>query len=192
MERAVLRRHPERSSPEEWPEILRIGSVAHVAFVEGAQPFVIPFSYHYDDVSPRSIYLHGSTISRAIKQLASGAPVCVTVTLLDALVYSKTALNHSMNYRSVVCFGSGRLVENRELKAAVLERMIRRYYGERIAGRDYEAAPEKILDTTLVVEIAIEEASAKIRRGGANGPGDDDPAVSGTSGVIPMSDAIVR
>ena len=65
-----------------WQE----GGYFSSAIVEGAQPFVIPFSYHYDDVSPRSIYLHGSTISRAIKQLASGAPVCVTVTLLDALV----------------------------------------------------------------------------------------------------------
>ena len=86
--------------PEETSDILTQGMVAHVGFIQDEQPFVIPMSYYYDPQQPEYLYLHGSVRSRTLKHLAGGAPVCVTVTLTDGLVYSRKAMNHSMNYRS--------------------------------------------------------------------------------------------
>jgi nitroimidazol reductase NimA-like FMN-containing flavoprotein (pyridoxamine 5'-phosphate oxidase superfamily) len=98
-QRTQIRRHAERSIPEEAAEILAQGYVAHIGFSIDGQPFVLPFGYQFDPNTPDTLYLHGSHASRALRHLAGGAPVCVTVTLVDALVYSRTALYHSMNYR---------------------------------------------------------------------------------------------
>ena len=103
--RARIRIHPERSQPDEAHAILAAGRVAHVGFVQDGQPFVIPMTYQFDAGRPGHVYLHGAHHSRLLQHLATGAPVCVTVTLVDGLVYSRTALFHSVNYRSVVCFG---------------------------------------------------------------------------------------
>ncbi len=182
-ERSRLRQLSDRSVAGEVPGILAAGRVAHLGFVVDGQPFVIPLLYHYDPAEPDRIYLHGSTKSRALVHLATGAPVCVSVTHLDQLVYSKTALDHSANYRSAVCFGTGRVVEDADEKNAILERMVSRYFEGRTAGEDYSRATPQHLRATLLVEVVVEEASGKARRGPPNGPGDDDPDAPGTAGV---------
>ncbi len=184
-ERATIKRHPERAVPAEAAEILIRGMVAHVGFCERDQPFVIPLNYGYDLERPDRIYLHGSYDSRTMRHLASGAPVCVTVTTIDGLVYSRTAANHAVNYTSVVCFGRGRTVTDVDQKARLFEAMTRRYFPDRIAGRDYQPASREELERTAVVEVQIEELSAKARRGGPAGPLDADPEAPGTAGVSP-------
>ncbi len=77
--------------------------MCHVGFVAGGQPYVIPTGYaRHGDV----LYLHGSPASRMLRTLEGGAPVCVTVTLLDGLVVARSAFHSSMNYRSVVILGT--------------------------------------------------------------------------------------
>jgi len=103
--RTRIRRHPERSAPELAEEFLRAGRVAHVAFVAAGQPYVLPFTYHYD---AGKVHYHGAPASctlRALRTLGLGTPVCAEVTLLDGLVASRDAKSHSVNYRSVVIFG---------------------------------------------------------------------------------------
>src|SRR5213594_3332196 len=102
--RARLQRHPERAVPEEAQAILAAGLVAHVGFVERGQPYVIPMAYHYDPATPSILYLHGGHASRLLRRLGNGAPAAIAVTLVDGLVFSRTALYHSLNYQSVVCF----------------------------------------------------------------------------------------
>jgi len=184
--RSTVRTHPERSVPEEAPAILAEGVVAHVGFVTDRQPFVIPMAYHYDPAEPHRLYLHGGHASRLLGHLTTGAPVCVTVTLTDGLVYSRTALYHSVNYRSVVCFARAAVPPDREMQGVLLERMIGRYFPGRTAGRDYEPSRPAHLDATAMVPLEIEEWSAKARRGGPKGPRDNDPAAPGTAGVVPL------
>lgn len=184
--RARIRIHPERSKPEEAHAILAAGLVAHVAFVQDGQPFVIPMTYHFDAQRPEHLYLHGAHHSRLMQHLATGAPICVTVTLVDGLVYSRTALFHSMNYRSVVCFGRAGAAPERGERRRLLERMISRYWPGRTAGRDYDPIPDDHLDPTAFIAIRIEELSAKVRRGGPKGPRDGDPVAPGTAGVTPL------
>jgi nitroimidazol reductase NimA-like FMN-containing flavoprotein (pyridoxamine 5'-phosphate oxidase superfamily) len=179
--------HPEREVPEEAPAILAAGLVAHVGFEAEGQPYVIPMTYHYDPAEPRHLYLHGAHMSRLMAHLATGAPVCVTVTLADGLVYSRTALYHSVNYRSVVCFGRAGDTPDQGRQRALLDAMIGRYFPGRTPGRDYEPAPDAHLEATAFVAIEVEEWSAKARRGGPKGPRDSDPLSPGTAGVVPLS-----
>ncbi len=185
-ERSRIRRHPDRAVPSEASNILAQGTVAHVGFVQDGQPYVIPFTYHYDPAQPQRLYLHGSTASRTLLHLAAGAPVCVSVTLVEGLVYSRTAMNHSINYRSAVCFGRAHLLESEQEKRVVFEAMIGRYFEGRTAGRDYEAPTLEHLNATALVEVEIEEMSAKARSGGPTGPHDADVEAKGSRGVVEM------
>ena len=90
-----------------------------------------------------------------------------------------------MNYESVVCFGTARRITSSTEKAALFERMIARYHPGRTPGRDYQAASPAQLAATALIEVQIEEMSAKVRRGGPLGPLDANPEAPGTCGVVP-------
>ena len=185
--RAVIRAHPERDRTADAPQILAAGLVAHVGFVDRGRPVVIPMTYQYALDEPRLLYLHGGVQGRLMVHLATGAPVCVTVTELDGLVYSRTALNHSVNYRSVVVFARAAALQPQPAgRERILAAMIARYFPGRAPGAGYEPPTRAQLDATALVALDIEEWSAKVRAGGPNGPGDDDPVRPGTAGVIPM------
>ena len=180
----TVRQHPERTVPHRAQEFLAQGQVAHVGFEQEGRPYVIPTLYHYSPDQPDRLYLHGGMSSRMLQQLSSGIPVCVTVTQLDGLVYSRDAKYHSANYRCVMCFGRGRIFEDEDTKRVMFEEMTQRYFPGRTAGRDYTPAPSSHLTSTAVVEVIIEEISAKMREGGPKGPQDAQQDAPGTCGVV--------
>jgi hypothetical protein len=180
----TVRQHPERAVPQRAQEFLAQGQVAHVGFEQDGRPYVIPMLYHFAPVCPDRIYLHSGLASRTLQQLASGIPVCVTVTEIDGLVYSRDAKYHSANYRCVMCFGHARVFDDEQQKRSMFEAMTARYFPERTAGRDYAPASSSHLASTAVVEFVIEELSAKMREGGPKGPQDADDNAPGTCGVV--------
>jgi len=165
--------------------ILDEGFLCHVGFVVDGQPFVIPTSYGRKDAS---LYIHGSAASRMLRQMQTmqnkdGAPICITVTLLDGLVLARSVFNHSMNYRSVVILGKATLVDDPEEKLAAL-----RILSEHILpGRwdDARQPNEPELKATSVLRVPIEEFSAKVRIGP---PIDDEEDYSFPTwaGVVPL------
>ena len=184
--RSTICTHADRSVPQEAVKIFAEGRVAHVGFVQDGQPYVIPLGYQFSPDAPRYLYLHGSPASRLMRHLATAAPVCIAVTLLDGLVYSRTALYHSMNYRSAICFGRGRRVMDEALQRSVYEAMVSRYFPGRTAGRDYSEPTAEHLAATMLIEVEIEEWSAKRRAGGPMGPLDAGEDAPGTRGVAPL------
>ena len=186
--RTQIKNHPERAVPEETAEILAQGRVAHVGFVEDGQPFVIPMSYHYSLEQPDRLYLHGSIRSRLLQRVGAGTPVCVTVTLTDGLVYSRKAMNHSMNYRSAVVFGQAREITDEAEKFQLFDEMVQRYFPGRTVGRDYNVPSSADLGVTALVEVTVEDWNAKARRGGPTGPDDDSADAAGSAGVLPLSE----
>ncbi len=181
-----IRIHPERAVPDEAASILAQGMVAHVGFIQDDYPVVIPMSYHYGIDKPELLYLHGSIRSRLLQQLATGPPVCVAVTLADGLVYSRKAMNHSMNYRSVVVFGNARQIVDESEKFQLFDQMVQRYFPGRKVDQDYHAPPSQDLEVTSLIEVTIKEWSAKARRGGPTGPEDDRQQALGSAGIVEM------
>ena len=180
--RTTVRRLPTRGvyDAETIAAILDEGFVCHVGFMAEGQPFVIPTIYGRRG---SRLYLHGSAVSRLLKTLAGGVPVCVTVTLVDGLVLARSAFNHSMNYRSVVVLGTAAVVEGEE-KAAALETI-----AEHIApGRWQEARGPSAneLKATLVLSLPLDEVSAKVRRGPPEDE-DEDYGLPHWAGVLPLA-----
>lgn len=181
-QRTTLVRRPDRGTYDRSVvnAILDEALICHVGFAIGGQPFVLPTTHaRVDD----RLYIHGSVGGRMLKTLRRGAPICVTVTLIDGLVLARSAFHHSMNYRSVVILGAAREVEDETEKRRAFEALVDHVLAGRSAQTRQASAQE--LKATSVLCVPIEEASAKVRTGP---PLDDkdDYTLPHWAGVLPL------
>ncbi|MBC8194926.1 MAG: pyridoxamine 5'-phosphate oxidase family protein [Acidimicrobiia bacterium] len=184
--RTQIGRVPERgvTDREAIEAVLDEGLIAHVGLVAGdggeAHPVVIPMLYAR--MGDR-LLLHGSPASRLLRTAKSGVEVCVTVTLLDGLVLARSAFHHSMNYRSVVVFGTATEVTDWDEKVAALDRLTDHV----VPGRMAVLRPhtDKEVRGTTVLSLSLEECSMKVRTGP---PVDDaeDMDADVWAGVLPL------
>jgi nitroimidazol reductase NimA-like FMN-containing flavoprotein (pyridoxamine 5'-phosphate oxidase superfamily) len=182
-DRTRVRRLPDRGSYEraEAYAILDEGLVCHVGFAVDGQTYVIPTTYAR---CGDRLVLHGSPASRMLRGLKGGIPVCVTVTLLDGLVLARSAFHHSMNYRSVVVLGEAEPLTEGPDKLAALEALVEHILPGRLAHARGPSPAE--LKQTLVLTMALDEASVKARRGGPIDD-EDDLGLPVWAGVVPLS-----
>ncbi|MGJ3254570.1 MAG: pyridoxamine 5'-phosphate oxidase family protein [Elainellaceae cyanobacterium] len=166
--RTQIKRLPKRGNYDRpmIDQILDEGLICHIGFVANEQPFVIPTAY--GRMGDR-LYIHGSPASRMLRTLQHGIEVCVTVTLLDGLVLARSAFHHSMNYRSVMVFGTATVVEDADTKLNALQAFTEHI----VPGRwsQVRVPTRQELLGTLVLSLPLTEASAKVRTGP---PVDDD------------------
>jgi nitroimidazol reductase NimA-like FMN-containing flavoprotein (pyridoxamine 5'-phosphate oxidase superfamily) len=180
--RTQVKRLPQRAVYDEAAihAILDEAFLCHVGFAVDGQPFVIPTGYGR---SGNQLYIHGSAASRMLRTLSDGVDVCVTVTLVDGFVLAKSAFHHSFNYRSVVILGRARVVndpaEKMEALRCVTDHIVHGRWDE------VRTPNEQEMKATLVLALALEEVSAKVR----NGPPVDDEedlALPVWAGVVPI------
>jgi uncharacterized protein len=157
-----IKRFPQRGYYDQKTiyRILDEALMCHVGFVENGQPYVIPINFaRVED----HVVMHGAIASRLLKHVESGQPICVEVTIVDGLVLARSVFHHSVNYRSVVLFGKGQLVEEEQEKLGALKAITEHL----IPGRwqDARRPNQKELNATRVVSIKIDEAAAKVRMG---------------------------
>lgn len=160
--RTTLKRLPDRGRHdfETIATILDEGLVCHLGFVSDGQPFVVPTSYGRDG---ELIYIHGSSASRMLRTLEQGLPMCLTVTLIDGLVYARSVFHNSANYRSVVILGTAEQVTGDE-KLHGLHVITEHLTPGRWDEARQPTAQE--LKASTVLKLPIDEASAKVRTGG--------------------------
>ncbi|MBK8909407.1 MAG: pyridoxamine 5'-phosphate oxidase family protein [Rhodospirillales bacterium] len=160
--------------------ILDDGMLCHIGYAIDGQPYVTPTLYWREG---DRVYWHGSAASRMLRHLATGAPLCLTVSHMDALILARSAFHHSANYRSVMIFGSATRVEDAADKTARLETFVNGLY----PGRWNELRPmtDQELKATTVLALDLDEVSAKVRTGG---PVDDeeDYAWPTWAGTVPL------
>jgi nitroimidazol reductase NimA-like FMN-containing flavoprotein (pyridoxamine 5'-phosphate oxidase superfamily) len=159
---AKLGRHPERGHYD-FPTIAAIfdeALICHVGFVaEEGRPVVLPTIHARID---RALYLHGSVLARWLKN-ASGAKLCITATIVDDLVLARSAFNHSMNYRSAVAMGTAEVVQSPRERESAFEAIVEHVCPGRWSDARWPSDGEAA--ATVIVKMAIENASAKIRTG---------------------------
>jgi uncharacterized protein len=180
--RTKLRRLPARGSHdrETIDAILDEALVCHLGFVRDGRPAVIPTLHaRVGD----QVFIHGSAASRMLRALAGGIEACLTVTLVDGLVLARSAFHHSINYRSVVLYGTATPVT----EPAEKERALEAFTEKLVPGRwaDVRWPNRKELKATAALALPIREGSAKVRTGQ---PIDDeeDYALDAWAGVVPM------
>ena len=188
-ERTRVRRLPDKAVNDRavLHAVLDAGLVAHVAVVDGGQPYVVPVAYARRG---EQVLFHGSTGSRLFRLLADGQATCLTVTLVDGLVLARSAFESSINYRSVMVLGTARRLEgDDELDA--LEVISEHLLPGRWEEARQPSRKERAATMTLALDLA--EASVKV---GAGGPTDDpddleDPTLMALwAGHVPITEVL--
>jgi nitroimidazol reductase NimA-like FMN-containing flavoprotein (pyridoxamine 5'-phosphate oxidase superfamily) len=183
-DRTTVRRGAKRAEygQENILEILRAGSVAHVGVNTNDGPLVLPMVYGLTD---DTLYLHGALANSLLKSGAD-TDICVTVTIVDGLVFAKTPFNHSMNYRSVVVRGKARVVEDDEEVMCALQLMTDHIVPTWNTTRNL--SPGEIR-ATRIIALPLDEKSAKVRAGEAINEV-DDKELAVWSGYMPITSVL--
>lgn len=182
-DKTKLKRGPKRASydKEVIYSILDEGLVCHVSCSWHGQPMIQP-TLHWRDGD--LLYIHGSSKNGLFQALLAGEEAAISVTLLDGLVFARSAFHHSVNYRSVILYGKAEIIDEETEKRKQLDLMLEKVR----EGRSAEARPanDAELKATTVIAFKIEEVSAKIRTGG---PIDDaeDMKLDIWAGVQPIT-----
>jgi nitroimidazol reductase NimA-like FMN-containing flavoprotein (pyridoxamine 5'-phosphate oxidase superfamily) len=181
--RTTVKRHPERGvyDPATIDAILDEALICHLGFVHDGQPYVIPTIHARDG---DTLYLHGSPGSRMLRNVKHGIDICVTATLVDGLVLARSVYHHSMNYRSAIVLGRAHEVADHTRKLHAMRCVVEHVVPGRWDDARQPSAGE--LDGTIILAVALDEASAKVRSGP---PTDDkrDLDLDVWAGVIPLS-----
>lgn len=160
--------------------IVDAAMICHVGYEIDGQPYAMPTLVARDG---HTLLLHGASKSRTILHAGAGHPICVTVTHTDGIVLARSTFNHSINYRSAMIYGAGRLVTDRDEKMDALYRFTEKL----LPGRWDDVRPmnEQEIKATGVVAMEIESASAKVRSGmPVDEPEDVD--LPSWGGIIPV------
>ena len=158
--------------------LVALAPVAHVAFVEGAQPFVLPVAVAVTD---DGLLLHGSTGSRWLTLIGRGIPVSIGITAVDGLVVARSAFESSMHYRSAVLFGRCEPITDDE-KIAALDLLTDTLIPGRVA--EVRRPTSKELAGTLVLRCSVAEWTLKTSDGWPDDP-EEDVAADSWAGVLP-------
>ena len=179
---ARVKRLPDRGRYDraDIDAILDAAPMCHVGHVIDGRPVVIPtVHWRHED----RVFWHGSAASRMLEVNAGGGEVCLTASLIDGWVLARSGFHHSVNYRSVMCFGTPEAVIDPDDKLVALRGFIERMFPGRW---DLLRPPTKQeIKATLIVSMAIDEASAKLR---AAPPSDDPEDIQWPvwAGVLPL------
>jgi nitroimidazol reductase NimA-like FMN-containing flavoprotein (pyridoxamine 5'-phosphate oxidase superfamily) len=166
--------------------ILDSALVAHVAFVQEGSPVVVPMIYGREG---ETLYLHGARKARVIRLLEETDQACLSVTLVDGIVFARSAFNSSMNYRSATVFGTPRLVEDDAGKVHAMKVISE----HTMPGRwdELRAPLEKEVKMTGVIALEIETASAKVSSGMPDDE-DEDYEIPIWAGVLPLESRLTQ
>ncbi len=157
----VGQRLPEYAREDEWIRaFLRAAQIGHVATLWDDQPFVTPSTFWYDEANRRIIF-HSNLAGRVRANLERNPKVCLEASEVGRLLPSNVALEFSLQYRSVMVFGTVHILESDEAKRAALTGLLEKYFPAMQAGREYRPITDKELNRTSVYELKIESWSGK-------------------------------
>ncbi|KAA5832630.1 pyridoxamine 5'-phosphate oxidase family protein [Saccharopolyspora hirsuta] len=182
-ERSTIRRGSKRARTDrsELHAVLDAALICHLGIVVDGAPRVLPTGFGR---SGETLYLHGSTGARSLREAAEEPEICVAVTHLDGIVYARSAFHFSVNYRSAVIHGRPRQVTDPDEKWRALQVIT-----EHLAPGSWEHARQpnkRELAATAVIALDLAEAAVKMRGEGPNDEPEDVEANKAWAGVLPL------
>lgn len=157
----AFQRRPHLTKDDAWIRaFLKEAQVGHIATCLDGQPFLNPTTFWYDEDNHQVVF-HSNIAGRIRSNIESNPKVSMEASELGRLLPSNVALEFSLQYRSVILFGSARVVTEPEEAQKLLYGLISKYFPSMSAGREYREITEKELRATSVYVIKIEEWSGK-------------------------------
>ena len=156
-----FQRLPEYQRDEEWIRaFLHVAKVGHIASARDGQPFLNPTTFWFDEENHQIVF-HSNLAGRVRSNIEDNPRICFETSELGKLLPSNIALEFSLQFRSVIVFGTARLIVDPEEMRKVLYGLIHKYFPTMTAGREFRDITDKELKRTSVYAIKIEEWSGK-------------------------------
>ena len=157
----AYQRLPEYTRDDDWIRAyLHEARVGHIASSWDDQPFLNPSTFWFDEANHRIIF-HSNIAGRVRANIEHNSEVCLEASELGKLLPSNIALEFSLQYRSVMVFGRAHVLENPDEKRDALYGLIKKYFPQMEAGKEYRPITEVELKRTSVYAIEIESWSGK-------------------------------
>jgi len=150
--------------------ILKNSPYGVVATVYQGQPFAQSNIFAYDS-EQHAVYLHNSEHGRTPDNIRTNKRVCFTTSQIGRLLPAKKACNFSVEYASVVIFGTANIIQDPDEKVLGLNHLMNKYFTNFEAGKDYPFIEQEQLKGTAVIRIDILEWSAKCNQAAPDFPG---------------------
>lgn len=158
---AQHQRLPEYARDDAWTrEFLNRCKVGHLAHSRNDQPFVTPTNFWFDEEHHRIIF-HSNIAGRMRDNLEHNPKVCLEASEYGRFLPANTALEFSVQYRSVMVYGTVKIVEDIEEKRAALYGLLKKYFAHMTPGKEYRPITDKELARTTVYALEIESWSGK-------------------------------
>jgi len=158
---SAFQRLPEFKREDDWIRaFLREAKVGHIATSRDGQPFLNPSTFWYDETNHQIIF-HSNIAGRIRSNIEANPKVCLEASELGKLLPSNVALEFSLQYHSVIVFGTARLVTDPDESRRALYGLISKYFPTMTAGREYREITDRELRATSVYAITIESWSGK-------------------------------
>ncbi len=173
----AFQRLPKYTRGEAWIRaFLHSAQIAHIATASDDQPFVTPTTFWFDQAQHRIIF-HSNITGRIRSNIERNPKVCLEASEMGRLLPSNVALEFSLQYRSVMVFGTAHILEHPDEKRAALYGLLKKYFPAMTAGEEYREITDKELRATSVYTIAIESWSGKENWKERAGQSDEWPAL---------------
>ena len=150
----------ELKTSEELRDVFNDGKIAQIAFIDGKEPYIVTLNYGYawETEKPR-LYFHSANEGRKIDLIKKNPRVCFTIAIYDPFVKGEKACNYGMKYRSIVGYGTVRIVENIEERILGLNLLMKQYTGQEDWKYD-----DVMLKKTTVFRLEVERMSGKRKK----------------------------
>ena len=151
----VRRREKEIQKPEILDELLRNTQVCRIGLAPSkapGYPYVVPVHFVHDQ---GRIYVHSARAGKKISMLGENPRVCVEMDDLIELKSADKACDYGTRFRSLIAFGTARIVEQREDKGRALRLLMEKY-----SGRSFDFSGQEI-QRVAIIEIQLEEVTGK-------------------------------
>jgi uncharacterized protein len=157
----AFQRLPEYQRDDEWIRaFLREAKVGHIASTRNGQPFVNPTTFWFDEANHQIIF-HSNVTGRIRSNIENHSRVCFETSELGKLLPANVALEFSLQFRSVIIFGTARLINDPQAARRIMYGLIHKYFPEMTAGKEFREITDKELKRTSICAIQIEEWSGK-------------------------------
>ena len=158
---AAFQRLPEYTRDDDWIRAYLLeAKVGHIASTWDSQPFLTPSTFWFDEENHRIIF-HSNIAGRVRANIERNPKVCLEASELGKLLPSNVSLEFSLQYRSVVVFGTACILNDPAEQRAALYGLLRKYFPKMEAGKEYREITDKELRSTTVYAIEIESWSGK-------------------------------
>jgi nitroimidazol reductase NimA-like FMN-containing flavoprotein (pyridoxamine 5'-phosphate oxidase superfamily) len=157
----TYQRRPHLIQGDDWiRSFLHRAQIGHIASSFNGQPFINPTTFWFDEEN-HQIAFHSNVAGRIRSTIESNPKVSLEASELGKLLPSNVALEFSLQFRSIVVFGSARVVNEPDEARRLLYGLIGKYFPTMTAGKEYREITDKELRATSIYAIQIESWSGK-------------------------------